>query len=72
MHAAVCVACRPTEKHLRRGEIGSIHRSILVGHRRPIGLKGLKKQGMIMIGAAEFESQRRRFELYAFINGKPM
>ena len=29
------VACRPAEKRRRRGEIGSIHRSILVGHRRP-------------------------------------
>ena len=37
----VSVACRPAEKRRRRGEIGSIHRSILVGHRRPTGLKGL-------------------------------
>ena len=37
MHAcrSVSVACRPAEKRQRRGEIGSIHRSILVGHRRP-------------------------------------
>ena len=32
---SVSVACRPAEKRRRRGEIGSIHRSILVGHRRP-------------------------------------
>ena len=38
---SVSVACRPAEKRRQRGEIGSIHRSILVGHRRPIGLKGL-------------------------------
>ena len=30
---SVSVACRPAET--RRGEIGSIRRSILVGHRRP-------------------------------------
>ena len=42
MHAchSVSVACRPAETRRRRGEIGSVHRSILVGHRR-IGLKGL-------------------------------
>ena len=32
---SVSVACRPAEKRRRRGEIGSIRRSILVGHRRP-------------------------------------
>ena len=32
---SVSVACRPAEKRRRRSEIGSIHRSILVGHRRP-------------------------------------
>ena len=32
---SVSVACRPAEMRRRRGEIGSIHRSILVGHRRP-------------------------------------
>ena len=32
---SVSVACRPAEKRRRRGEIGSIHGSILVGHRRP-------------------------------------
>ena len=32
---SVSVACRPAEKRRRRGEIGSIYRSILVGHRRP-------------------------------------
>ena len=32
---SVSVACRPDETRWRRGEIGSIRRSILVGHRRP-------------------------------------
>ena len=32
---SVSVACRPAETRRRRGEIGSIRRSILVGHRRP-------------------------------------
>ena len=32
---SVSVVCRPAEKRRQRGEIGSIHRSILVGHRRP-------------------------------------
>ena len=32
---SVSVACRPAERRRRRGEIGSIRRSILVGHRRP-------------------------------------
>ena len=40
---SVSVACRPAEKRRRRGEIGSIHRSILVGHRRPN-----RPQGVIM------------------------
>ena len=35
MMMSVSVACRPAEKRRRRGEIGSIHGSILVGHRRP-------------------------------------
>ena len=39
---SVSVACRPAEKRRRCGEIGSIHRSILIGHQRyPIHLKGL-------------------------------
>ena len=42
---SVSVACRPAEKRRRCGEIGSIHRSILVGHRRLIGLKGLSCSG---------------------------
>jgi hypothetical protein len=39
MHACqgVSVACRPAEKRRPRGEIGSVHRSILVGHRWPNG-----------------------------------
>ena len=39
---SVSVACRPAEKRRRRGEIGSIHRSILVGHRRPNRPQGVK------------------------------
>ena len=41
-HAAVCLlrAGQPRSSG-DAGEIGSIHRSILVGHRRPTGLKGL-------------------------------
>ena len=43
---SVSVACRPAETHQRLGEIGSICRSILVGHRRPTGLKGLLNSPM--------------------------
>ena len=46
---SVSVACRPAEKRRRRGEIGSIHRSILVGHQRPIGLKGLMTQSQDLL-----------------------
>ena len=35
MHATVSVACRPAETCRWRSEIGSVHRSILVGHRWP-------------------------------------
>ena len=38
---SVSVACRPAEKRWRRGELGSIHRSILVVTGDPIGRKGL-------------------------------
>ena len=38
---SVSVACRPAEKRRRRGEIRSIHRSILVGHRRPNQRQGV-------------------------------
>ena len=33
MRATVSAACRPADKRRRRGEIGSVHRSTLVGHR---------------------------------------
>ena len=38
---SLSVACRPAEKRRQRGEIGSIHRSILVGHRRPNRRQGV-------------------------------
>ena len=38
---SVSVACRPAETRRRRGEIGSIRRSILVGHRRPNRPRGV-------------------------------
>ena len=39
MHAchSVSVACRPAETRRQSGEMGSVHRSILVGHRWPKG-----------------------------------
>ena len=40
---SVSVACRPAEKRRQHGKIGSIHRSILVGHRRPNRRQGVKK-----------------------------
>ena len=40
---SVSVACRPAETRRRRGEIGSIRRSILVGHRRPNRRQRVKK-----------------------------
>ena len=44
---SVSVACRPAEKRRRRGEIGSIHRSILVGHRRPNRPQGVNDRWVI-------------------------
>ena len=40
------VACRPAETRWRRGEIGSIRRSILVGHRRPNRRLRVKKSSL--------------------------
>ena len=44
---SVSVACRPAEKRRRRGEIGSIHRSILVGHRRPNRPQGVNDSSLL-------------------------
>ena len=38
---SVSAACRPAETAGRRGEIGSFRRSIRVGRKRPIDVKGL-------------------------------
>ena len=45
---SVSVACRPAETHRRRGEIGSIRRSILVGHRRPNRSQRVKNKKVLV------------------------
>ena len=57
---SVSVACRPAEKRRRRGKIGSIHRSILVGHRRPnrrLRVKDVPNTSIESIQGAEHQYQ---------------